>query len=83
MDRLLALRELYIGENKLSWLPSSFALPNLSLLYAQKNRLTELPPSVKDCTKLVRLNLAENPVGSAFWSLVAQLPNLLGLQPQS
>jgi Leucine Rich repeats (2 copies) len=82
MDDLSALKELYVGGNEISRFPTSFALPSLTLLYAANNLLTELPGTVKNCTKLTRLNLAGNPVGHGFWSLVAQMPNLLEVEPQ-
>ena len=81
MEYLFALGELLLGGNNLSRLPEAFALPNLSILYAEQNRIKELPSSLTNCTKLTRLNLANNPVGPDFWSLVAHLPNLVELQP--
>jgi len=82
MDRLLALEQLDLNRNKIAQLPSSFALPNLTIFYAADNHLTELPVSLRNCTMLKCLDLARNPVGPSFWTLAAQLPNLRELTPQ-
>jgi Leucine-rich repeat (LRR) protein len=81
-DRLSALCEVNLSDNSLSTLPDTFVFPHLTLLYAQNNLMTELPASIASCTKLERLNLLGNPVGSSFWTIAAQLSNLLELQPR-
>jgi Leucine-rich repeat (LRR) protein len=80
-DRLLALEKLDLNRNRITQLPSSFALPRLITLSATNNILTELPDSLKRCTMLECLNLEGNPVSASFWSLAAQLPNLRELTP--
>uniref|UniRef100_A0A4W3IDU0 Toll like receptor 6 n=1 Tax=Callorhinchus milii TaxID=7868 RepID=A0A4W3IDU0_CALMI len=62
LNKLEALKELYLGGNKLVTLPECSSFVNLEILFVDVNLLHEVSSSlVKSCSKLNVLNVAHNP----------------------
>ncbi len=76
MNRLLALKEVYLYDCQLKAVPEQiFRIPNLETLNLDKNKITTIPPQVVQMTCLETLRVTENPITKMTPKLIS-LPNL-------